>query len=91
MPMVRELVVRYQEKEVNDPRVGEPVLTPDAIYRLMSFLRFAVDEEVWAVVLDVDLDAAASVEQQKTSEKENAKGKSQGNDFFMFTAKKDKL
>lgn len=54
MPMVRELVVRYQEKEVNDPRVGEPVLTPDAIYRLMSFLRFAVDEEVWAVVLDVE-------------------------------------
>ena len=54
MPMVRELVVRYQEKEVNDPRVGEPVLTPDAIYRLMSFLRFAVDEEVWAIVLDVE-------------------------------------
>lgn len=54
MPIVRELQVRYIEKEVHDPRIGEPILTVEGIVRLMSFLRFAVDEEVWGLALDAE-------------------------------------
>jgi DNA repair protein RadC len=52
MPIVRELQVTYKEIEVNDPRVGDPVRNVDAVLRVMGFLRHAVDEEVWAIVLD---------------------------------------
>ncbi len=54
MPTVRELQVRFIAREVNDPRVGEPITGLDSILRLMSQLRFPVDEEVWAVVLDIE-------------------------------------
>ena len=52
MPRVRELKISYEEKEVADPRVGEPLVGVQAVLTLLSFLQYAVDEEVWAVVLD---------------------------------------
>jgi DNA repair protein RadC len=54
MPTVRELKISYVEREVADPRVGQPIRDVDSILRLMSFLRFSVDEEVWAIVLDAE-------------------------------------
>ncbi len=54
MPRIREIKVTYEEKEVHDPGVGETVRTIEPILRLTSFLRFAVDEEVWALILDAE-------------------------------------
>ncbi|MGD0265632.1 MAG: JAB domain-containing protein [Candidatus Methylomirabilota bacterium] len=54
MPRIREIKVSYEEKEVPDPGVGEPVRTIEPVLRLTSFLRFAVDEEVWALILDAE-------------------------------------
>ena len=52
MPRIREIKVSYEEKEVPDPGVGDPVRTIEPVLRLMSFLRFTADEEVWAILLD---------------------------------------
>jgi DNA repair protein RadC len=52
MPRIREIKVSYEEKEVPDLGVGDSVRTIEPVLRLTSFLRFAVDEEVWAIVLD---------------------------------------
>ena len=54
MPRIREIKVSYEEKEVPDPGVGEPVRTIAPVLRLTSFLRCAVDEEVWALILDAE-------------------------------------
>jgi DNA repair protein RadC len=54
MPRIREIKVSYEEKEVTDPRVEEPIRSVDAVLRLTSFLRCAVDEEVYALVLGAD-------------------------------------
>jgi proteasome lid subunit RPN8/RPN11 len=52
--IVRELQISFREREVLDPRVGEPIQSVEAVARLMSFLRFAADEEVYALILDVE-------------------------------------
>jgi DNA repair protein RadC len=54
MGTVRELLITYRERQVLDPGVGEPVRSVGAIGRLMSFLRFAADEEVYALILDAE-------------------------------------
>ena len=54
MPRIREIKILYEEKEVYDPEVGEPVRTLEAVLRLTSFLRCAADEAVWALVLDAE-------------------------------------
>jgi proteasome lid subunit RPN8/RPN11 len=52
MATIKELQVTYQERETNDLAVGQPIRDVDAILRLMSFLRFAADENVYAIILD---------------------------------------
>lgn len=52
MPTVRELKISYEEKDVADPRVGEPITSLESILGLMNFLRFTADEEVWAILVD---------------------------------------
>ena len=52
MAKIREIRVQYVEREVLDPRAGNPVFTVESVLRLASFLRYAVDEEMWSIVLD---------------------------------------
>jgi RadC-like JAB domain-containing protein len=55
MAKIRAIKVFYEELEVMAPGVGEPVRTTEGVLRLVSFLRHAVDEEVWAVVVGGDM------------------------------------
>jgi DNA repair protein RadC len=54
MATIKQLEVTYREQETNDPAVGQPIRDMDAILRLMSFLRFAADENVYAIILDAE-------------------------------------
>jgi DNA repair protein RadC len=55
MPTIRELRISYEEKEIADPRVGEPMTSTESVLGIMNFLRFSADEEVWAVLLDAQM------------------------------------